>query len=144
LPNRSHLQITQKQGITYICGIIINTNKNPQMIMKNLMLKVSEILKTFFTWLEKSYHYNKYCRKTNTLKLIKFKSVKNYQKYISLALDDMLITPIQFKKLNTSGLVSSFINKLTQNPSFNKRTTKSQSDIISALKIYSTYLNTIK
>ncbi len=112
--------------------------------MKNLKLKVSEILKTFFTWLEKSYHYNRYCRKTNTFKSKKFKSVTNYQNYITLALADMLITPIQFKKLNTSGLVSSFINKLTQNPSFNKRTAKSQSDILSALKIYRAYLNTIK
>lgn len=106
--------------------------------MKNLKIKVSELLKGFINWLVKSYYY-KVGKKTQ--KLVKFKkgSAVNYTMYMTLAIEDLGINPIDFKNYSTPGLLKSFLKSLEKSTTFKNRGEKLQSDIISAYNAYITY-----
>lgn len=106
--------------------------------MKNLKIKVSELLKGFVNWLIKSYHYTV---GTKNPKSVKFKkgSAVNYTMYMTLAIEDLGIRPTDFFNYSQPGLLKAFLKRLQEATTFTNRDLKLQSDIISAFKAYIKY-----
>lgn len=101
--------------------------------MKNSNYSIQNILKGYTKWLNTSYYY----KVGDNLK--KFKSGLPYANYMTLAIFDLAINPIDFKNYSTPGLLKSFLKSLEKSTTFNNRDEKLQSDIISAFNAYITY-----
>lgn len=96
----------------------------------------------FINWLKNNYHY--YVGDKNNRRRIKFKtgSASNYKKYLTLAIIDLGINSSTFK-YSSPGLLFSFLKKLEELNSFQKRDLKTQSNIISAFRAFIAYKDAI-
>lgn len=106
--------------------------------MRDLKIKVSELLKGFINWMIKSYHYTV---GTQNPKSVKFKksSAACYEYSMTLAIHDLGLSPQDFLNYAKPALLKAILRRLKGTTSFMNRDLSQQSDMTSAFKAYIKY-----
>jgi hypothetical protein len=104
--------------------------------MKSLNYTIQKILTGYENWLDEIYYYQQ-----GDL-TIKFVSGNSYSSFLTKAIADLRMNPHVFKHYSRPDLVSSLESKIVNSTTFEKRSLKMQTNIISAFRAYIKYVQT--
>jgi hypothetical protein len=102
--------------------------------MKSLNYTIQKILTGYENWLDEIYYYQQ-----GDL-TIKFVSSNSYSSFMAKAIFDLNINPHDFKYYSRPDLISSLESRIMKSASFEKRSSKMQTNIVSAFRAYIKYI----
>jgi hypothetical protein len=102
--------------------------------MKSLNYTIQKILAGYEKWLDEIYYYQQ-----GDLN-IKFVSTNSYSSFMTKAISDLNINPHDFKYYSRPDLISSLESRIMKSTSFEKRSSKMQTNIVSAFRAYIKYI----